>query len=326
MLVSYAQPTCRPDSSGQAVRPARQLRPHGARRRAAAARRLGGARERTGLTSNAPVHALALDGAGAAGILEITWSQRLGRGQDLRHARPSRRPSVDLSCEDYGLVYRLTAQQPGPGAPARRPTPRLQGEVPVFNIIAEIRGTEKPNEYVMLSAHFDSWDGGSGATDNGTGTVTMLEAMRILKQVYPNPQAHHPGRALERRGAGAQRLARLRGRPSRDRRRAAGAVQPGQRHRARDSEHFGAGADRTPRAVWRDWLSRVPTELTSEHQAGTSRPAGQRRHRQRLVHLLRRARPSAWVRSTGTTGPTPGTPTATPSTRSCSTSSRATRR
>jgi Zn-dependent M28 family amino/carboxypeptidase len=40
----------------------------------------------------------------------------------------------------------------------------------------------------MLSAHFDSWDGGSGATDNGTGTITMLEAMRILKQVYPNPR------------------------------------------------------------------------------------------------------------------------------------------
>jgi Zn-dependent M28 family amino/carboxypeptidase len=40
----------------------------------------------------------------------------------------------------------------------------------------------------MLSAHFDSWDGSSGATDNGTGTLTMLEAMRILKLVYPNPK------------------------------------------------------------------------------------------------------------------------------------------
>src|SRR5690606_18837840 len=42
--------------------------------------------------------------------------------------------------------------------------------------------------YVMLSAHFDSWDGSSGATDNVTGTVTMLEAMRILKAAYPNPK------------------------------------------------------------------------------------------------------------------------------------------
>jgi Zn-dependent M28 family amino/carboxypeptidase len=40
----------------------------------------------------------------------------------------------------------------------------------------------------MLSAHFDSWDGGSGATDNGTGTITMLEAMRILQLAYPHPR------------------------------------------------------------------------------------------------------------------------------------------
>jgi Zn-dependent M28 family amino/carboxypeptidase len=40
----------------------------------------------------------------------------------------------------------------------------------------------------MLSAHFDSWDGSSGATDNGTGTLTMLEAMRILKLAYPHPK------------------------------------------------------------------------------------------------------------------------------------------
>jgi hypothetical protein len=40
---------------------------------------------------------------------------------------------------------------------------------------------------VVLSAHFDSWDGSSGATDNGTGTVTMMEAMRILKAVLPRP-------------------------------------------------------------------------------------------------------------------------------------------
>jgi Zn-dependent M28 family amino/carboxypeptidase len=51
-----------------------------------------------------------------------------------------------------------------------------------------IPGSEKPDEYVMLSAHFDSWDGSSGATDNGTGTIVMLEAMRILKQAYPQPK------------------------------------------------------------------------------------------------------------------------------------------
>jgi hypothetical protein len=58
----------------------------------------------------------------------------------------------------------------------------------VYNTVAEIKGTAHPDEYVMLSAHFDSWDGSSGATDNGTGTLTMMEAMRILSKVYPHPK------------------------------------------------------------------------------------------------------------------------------------------
>ena len=64
----------------------------------------------------------------------------------------------------------------------------LLGEQPAFKTIAIIKGSEKPDEYVMLSAHFDSWDGSSGATDNGTGTLMALEAMRILKKAYPNPK------------------------------------------------------------------------------------------------------------------------------------------
>lgn len=62
------------------------------------------------------------------------------------------------------------------------------GTAPTFNTVAEIKGTEKPDEYVILSAHLDSWDGGTGATDNGTGTVTMMEVARILKKLYPNPK------------------------------------------------------------------------------------------------------------------------------------------
>ena len=62
------------------------------------------------------------------------------------------------------------------------------GTVPVFNVVGSIRGSQLPNEYVMFSAHYDSWDGGSGATDNGTGSSMMLEAMRILRQAYPNPK------------------------------------------------------------------------------------------------------------------------------------------
>jgi Zn-dependent M28 family amino/carboxypeptidase len=51
-----------------------------------------------------------------------------------------------------------------------------------FNIIAELPGTDKADEIVMLGAHFDSWQSGTGATDNAAGSAVMIEAMRILKQ------------------------------------------------------------------------------------------------------------------------------------------------
>jgi Zn-dependent M28 family amino/carboxypeptidase len=50
-----------------------------------------------------------------------------------------------------------------------------------FNIVAEIPGTDKADELVMLGAHFDSWHTGTGATDNAAGSAVMMEAIRILK-------------------------------------------------------------------------------------------------------------------------------------------------
>jgi hypothetical protein len=96
-------------------------------------------------------------------------------------------PGVALSCEDYGLVARLAENNQHPKVRLDLESQQL-GEQPAFNTIATIRGSEKPNEYVILSAHFDSWDGGSGATDNGTGTMMVLEAMRLLKLAYPHPK------------------------------------------------------------------------------------------------------------------------------------------
>ncbi|WP_247234744.1 M20/M25/M40 family metallo-hydrolase [Telluribacter sp. SYSU D00476] len=129
---------------------------------------------------------LALERAGAVGIVTCYWSQGFGANK-IFNATTKKVPTIDLSLEDYGLVYRLAES-------GKKPTINLVAEsketgmVPTFNTIAEIRGSEKPDEYVMLSAHFDSWDGGTGATDNGTGTIMMMEVMRILKKVYPNPR------------------------------------------------------------------------------------------------------------------------------------------
>lgn len=139
---------------------------------------------KTGL--NAKALALALEKAGAAGIVQSYWSAGFGANK-IFSANTTKIPTVDISLEDYGLLYRLTESGNKPKISVRADAKEL-GVVPTFNTIAEIKGTEKPEEYVMLSAHFDSWDGGTGATDNGTGTLTMMEAMRVLKLIYPNPK------------------------------------------------------------------------------------------------------------------------------------------
>lgn len=128
----------------------------------------------------------ALENAGAVGLISSYWSRGFGVSK-IFSARTKNIPTVDLELEDYSMVYRLAARGQKPVLNITAQSKDL-GEQPTFNTIAEIKGSEKPEEYVILSAHFDSWDGGTGATDNGTGTLVMMEAMRILKKIYPNPK------------------------------------------------------------------------------------------------------------------------------------------
>jgi carboxypeptidase Q len=128
-----------------------------------------------------------LDSAGVIGVGTLTWSGGWGVNK-IFGSNTQRVPSVDLSCEDYGLLYRLATNRQGPRVRLTAESQATPAEVPMFDVVAELKGTELPNEYVLLSAHLDSWHGATGATDNGTGTITMLEAMRILKETYPRPR------------------------------------------------------------------------------------------------------------------------------------------
>lgn len=128
----------------------------------------------------------ALEEAGAAGIVTSNWSHGFGANK-VFGAYTDDIPTIDLALEDYGLLYRLAENNNAPKIKVVAQSKDL-GEVPTFNTIARIEGSEKPEEYVILSAHFDSWDGGTGATDNATGTMVMMETMRILKKLYPNPK------------------------------------------------------------------------------------------------------------------------------------------
>ena len=190
VLISFAQPTCRPDDSWEKW--ATQSTADSMKARRTAAQQAWQQRiQHSGYAGTGTVAAIAplsrrLEAAGAAGIIGSFWSQGWGV-QKIFQAYTDRAPVLDVACEDYGLLYRLAANNQAPVVEVSAQSQAL-GEVPVFNVVAEMKGSALPNEYVMLSAHFDSWDGGSGATDNGTGSITMLEAMRILKLVYPNPK------------------------------------------------------------------------------------------------------------------------------------------
>jgi len=124
--------------------------------------------------------------AGALGVIESWWFGVYG-SYVIQYRGRADRPDIVLSCEDYGLLYRLAVND-------QRPRLRVDAEVmwtsevPQFNVIAELKGVERPEEYVVLSAHLDSWHGATGATNNATGAVTILEAMRLLADAYPNPR------------------------------------------------------------------------------------------------------------------------------------------
>lgn len=140
--------------------------------------------EKTGYTSR--TIAQGLEEAGAAGIITSYWSRGFGVNK-VFGASTKKIPTVDISLEDYGMLFRMAENGDQPELKITAESKDL-GEVPTFNTIARLEGTEKPDEYVILSAHFDSWDGATGATDDGTGTLVMMEAMRILKKIYPNPK------------------------------------------------------------------------------------------------------------------------------------------
>src|SRR5262249_55494425 len=88
------------------------------------------------------------------------------------------------------MLYRLATRP----APARtrievEVTNRfIPGPVAVYNTVGEIRGSEKPDEFVVVGAHLDSWDLGQGTTDNGTGSAVGLEAARILARCGTPPR------------------------------------------------------------------------------------------------------------------------------------------
>ena len=96
-------------------------------------------------------------------------------------------PEAFLTTESYGLIWRLLKRGPVEIEIDMKNT-FSTGPVEVYNTVAELPGSDKAGEVVIIGGHIDSWDLGTGATDNGTGIMAVLEAARALKAVGVKPK------------------------------------------------------------------------------------------------------------------------------------------
>ena len=97
-------------------------------------------------------------------------------------------PTVVMRNEDYGRIWRLLND----GRAVELEFDIVNTTYPEgrtsYNVTAELRGTDKADEVVMLGGHLDSWHAATGATDNGIGCSVMMEAVRILSAVGAKPR------------------------------------------------------------------------------------------------------------------------------------------
>ncbi len=118
-----------------------------------------------------------------AGVLAVVMTDHeknnvLNAHDMLWGARLLPLPGAEIGMEDGKLIQRELEH--GPVVIDLKLTNETSGETRVNNVVAEIRGSERPDEWILIGAHLDSWDFGTGAQDNGAGTVSVLEVARAM--------------------------------------------------------------------------------------------------------------------------------------------------
>ena len=132
-----------------------------------------------------------LKNEGAAVILNNSGTFNVPRSNGANFKTGDKEPIAELNLpiEDYGRMVRLI-QHNIPVEMEIEIQNKFFDSPKVYNVIGEIPGTDKllKNEVVLLGAHIDSWNGGTGAADNGSGVIVMMEAIRILKSLEVAPR------------------------------------------------------------------------------------------------------------------------------------------
>ena len=129
------------------------------------------------------------NGVGAAGVLLrslATASLRTPHTGVTIYDEGPKIPAAAVATEDAAQLHRLL--QRGPVRVHFTLGCRTLPEVDSNNVVAEVRGREKPDEVVLLGAHLDSWDLADGANDDGAGVAMMMEAGRLIAQLKPAPR------------------------------------------------------------------------------------------------------------------------------------------
>lgn len=129
--------------------------------------------------------ALAFIDASRAGSGGTVFVQSAG---SYKEGDPQAIPSLAMAVEHFGRIARLLDR----GEPVELEldvrNKFYEGDPTSYDTLAEIPGTDKKDEIVMVGGHLDSWHAGTGATDNGAGAIVAMEAVRILQAIGAKPR------------------------------------------------------------------------------------------------------------------------------------------
>ena len=95
-------------------------------------------------------------------------------------------PAAAVAAEDADLIAALAPQ--GPVRLRLRLTPRQLPDVESYNVVADLKGSEHPEQVVIVSGHLDSWDLGTGAIDDGAGVAASMEVANLIRQLGLHPR------------------------------------------------------------------------------------------------------------------------------------------
>ena len=105
----------------------------------------------------------------------------------MRYAKDAPRiPAASLTAEDADLIEGLSKE--GPVRLHLTLTSQMLSDTVSYNVVADLKGSEHPEQIVIISGHLDSWDLGTGAIDDGAGVVMAMQTVHILRELNLHPK------------------------------------------------------------------------------------------------------------------------------------------